>query len=72
MDTTDHSALIRASKRAEWFWLAAIAIACLVTAEAIYSEGWEQKKTMLLIPAIAGVWYGFRRSFRKRMERHQG
>ena len=72
MEPTDHSALIRASKRAEWFWLAAIAVACIVAAEAIYSEGWEQKKTMLLIPAIASVWYGFRRSFRKRLERQQG
>jgi hypothetical protein len=69
MDPAESSALIRASKRAEWFWLAAIAVAAIATAKALYADGWEERKSMLLIPAIASVWYAFRRSFRKRLEK---
>lgn len=72
MDPADSKALIRASKRAEWFWLAAIAVASVAAAHAVYTEGWETRKSMLLIPVIAGVWYGFRRHFRKRLEKQQG
>lgn len=72
MDSADHSALIRASKRAEWFWLAAIVVACIVTIQAILEDGWEERKTMVVIPVIASVWFGFRRSFRKRLEKQSG
>lgn len=72
MDSADHSALIRASKRAEWFWLAAIVVACIVTIQAIMEDGWEEQKAMVIIPVIASVWFGFRRSFRKRLEKQRG
>jgi hypothetical protein len=71
MDPAESASLIRASKRAEWFWLAAIAVAVILTAHAIYTEGWENRKSMLLIPGIAALWYGFRRNFRKRLEKQQ-
>ena len=69
MDPSDTSALIRASKRAEWFWIAAIALAIGVAVYDIATLGWEKGKTMLILPAVASVWFGFRRNFRKRLER---
>ena len=72
MDPSDNSALIRASKRAEWFWLAVIALAVGVAVYDVYTLGWEKGKNMLIIPAIASVWFGFRRNFRKRLEKQHG
>jgi hypothetical protein len=62
---------IRVSKAAEKFWLFAIAVSAGLAAYAIATEGWESQGEMLLIPVLAGLWYGFRRTFRKRMERKQ-
>lgn len=72
MHPSDNSALIRASKRAEWFWIAAIAVAVGVAVNDIINLGWEKGKTMLIIPAVASVWFGFRRNFRRRLEKQQG
>ncbi|MGA1373344.1 MAG: hypothetical protein ACO3YQ_00895 [Flavobacteriales bacterium] len=62
---------IRVSKAAEKFWLVAIAVSAGLAAYAIATEGWESQGEMVLIPVLAGLWYGFRRTFRKRMERKQ-
>ena len=72
MDPADNSAQIRAHRIAEWFWLAAIAVALVAAVHAIYTDGWEAGRSVLLIPAVASVWYGFRRRFRKRLEKQQG
>ncbi len=47
----------------------AIAVSAGLAAYAIATEGWEAQGEMVLIPALAGLWYAFRRTFRKRMER---
>ena len=62
---------IRVSKTAERFWLVAIAVSAGLAAYAIETEGWDAQGEMVLIPALAGVWYAFRRTFRKRMERNR-
>ncbi len=72
MDPSVSSAQIRAHRIAEWFWLAAIVVALVAAVHAIYTEGWEAGRTVLIIPAVASVWYGFRRRFRKRLEKQQG
>lgn len=63
---------IRAHRIAERFWLAAIAVALIAALHAIYTDGWEAGRSVLIIPAVASVWYGFRRRFRKRLEKQQG
>ena len=62
---------IRVSKAAEKFWLVAIAVSAGLADYAIATEGWQAQGEMVLVPAHAGLWYGFRRTFRKRMERKQ-
>jgi membrane protein implicated in regulation of membrane protease activity len=70
-DPMEQDRFIRVSKAAEKFWLVAIAVSAGLAAYAIATEGWESQGEMVLIPVLAGLWYGFRRTFRKRMERKQ-
>lgn len=66
----DSDRIVKVNKAAEKFWLVAVIAAAVMAIHAIVTEGWDEGKQMLVIPAIAGLWYGFRRSFRKRMERN--
>jgi len=66
----DTERAVRVSKAAEKFWLLAIAISGVAAAHAIITEGWDEGKKTLIISGLATLWYGFRRSFRKRMENH--
>ena len=55
----------------ERFWLLALLAGIAFSGYQISSKGWENERTTLLLPAIAGIWWFFRRSFRKRLERSQ-
>jgi hypothetical protein len=57
-------------KAAERFWLIATLAAAAAAAHAIITEGWDEGKSMLIICGLAALWYGFRRGFRKRLERN--
>lgn len=66
----DTERAVKVSKAAEKFWLLAIAISGVAAAHAIITDGWDQGKKTLIVCGLAALWYGFRRSFRKRMENH--
>ncbi|MGC6532624.1 MAG: hypothetical protein ACON34_06435 [Flavobacteriales bacterium] len=53
-------------------WLVIGVIALGVAIYEINTLGFDQGKVYLLLPAIAFVWFGFRRAMRKRMERNMG
>ena len=53
-------------------WLVIGVIALGVAIFEINTLGFDQGKVYLLLPAIAVVWFGFRRAMRKRMERNMG
>jgi hypothetical protein len=53
----------------EHFWLAAAIGTTIYAIWAVYQEGWETGRVNFFIPAIALMWYFFRRGMRKRMER---
>lgn len=61
--------IIRVNKMAEKFWVIVV-LGCLVaTIWLIVRDGWEQQKQALVLPAIALAWLGFRRFFRKKLEK---
>lgn len=62
---------IQVSKAAEKFWILIIVAAIVVTVWQISEYGWEQQKQTLVLPAIAILWYFFRRYFRKKLERSE-
>ena len=66
----DQETLIRINKAAEKFWLAVIIACTVATTWYIVQDGWEERKQLVVLPLIALAWYGFRRYFRKKMERH--
>lgn len=68
----DPDQIIRINKMAERFWLAIIIACCVATGYFIWKDGWAQQKQTLVLPALAIAWYGFRRFFRKRLERGNG
>ena len=53
-------------------WLVIGVIALGVALYEINTLGFDQGKVYLLLPAIAFVWFGFRRAMRNRMERNMG
>ena len=53
-------------------WLVIGVIALGVALYEINTLGFDQGKVYLLLPAIAFVWFGFRRAMRTRMERNMG
>lgn len=65
----DSRRFIKMSIWVERFWLLALIAGMTFSAYQIRSNGWEQERATLVIPAIAGIWWFFRRSFRKRLER---
>lgn len=64
--------IIRINRIAERFWLLIIACCCVATGYFIWRDGWDQQKQTLVLPALAMAWYGFRRFFRKKLERGNG
>jgi hypothetical protein len=71
MNPEDSHKFIRLSIWVERFWLLAFAVGTAYSGYHLYTGGWEQERTTLVLPAIAGVWWYFRRSFRKRLARTQ-
>lgn len=55
-------------KAAEKFWLGIAVTAVIASAYFIWKGGVAEKK-YLVLPAIAVVWYLFRRMFRRRLEK---
>ncbi|MDA1335574.1 MAG: hypothetical protein O2818_01675 [Bacteroidetes bacterium] len=41
----------------------------IATSYFIWRDGWEQQKQTVVLPLLAAAWYGFRRFFRKKLER---
>jgi len=66
----DSERVAKVNKAAERFWLLATLAAAAAAVYAIIQDGWEEGKSMLIICGLAALWYGFRRSFRKRLERN--
>ena len=66
----DQETLVKINKTAEKFWLLVIAACTIATTWFILEDGWEERKQLVVLPLIAAAWYGFRRYFRKKMERH--
>lgn len=65
----DTNQIIRVNKLAEKFWVVVV-LGCLgATIWFIARDGWEQQKQTLVLPAIALAWLGFRRFFRKKLEK---
>ena len=65
----DQETISRINKTAEKFWLVIIIICTIATIWFIVEDGWQERKQMVVLPFIAIAWYGFRRYFRKKMER---
>jgi cbb3-type cytochrome oxidase subunit 3 len=65
----DQETISRINKTAEKFWLIVIIICVCTTVWFIVQDGWEERKQLAVLPLIAIAWYGFRRYFRKKMER---
>ena len=66
----DQETLIRINKAAEKLWLAVIVACTVATTWYIVQDGWEERKQLVVLPLIALAWYGFRRYFRKKMQRN--
>lgn len=71
MGPEDSQKFIRLSIWVERFWLIAFAAGIIFSGYRLSQGGWSQEKTTLALPAIAGVWWYFRRSFRRRLARSQ-
>ncbi|MFZ8835829.1 MAG: hypothetical protein ACO2XQ_02170 [Flavobacteriales bacterium] len=61
--------ILRVNKIAEFFWLLIILCCVIATSYFIWRDGWEQQKQTVVLPLLAAAWYGFRRFFRKKLER---
>ena len=68
----DQERILKVTKAAEKFWLIATVFATAVTIWIMYTDGVERNKFLPLIPALAGLWYVIRRTFRRRLERDLG
>ena len=68
----DKERILNVTRAAEKFWLVATILISIVAGYIIYTEGYEENKFLPLIPALAGLWYAIRRTFRKRLERDLG
>lgn len=71
MSPEDSRRFIRLSIWVERFWLVAFLAGVVFSGYRIAEGGWTQEKTSLVLPAIAGIWWYFRRSFRRRLARSQ-
>lgn len=52
------------------FWLAVTIASLIYALVMINNQGWDAASQNLVIPAIAFMWYMFRRSMQKRLERN--
>ena len=52
----------------ETFWLLLSVASALVVVYIMATKGFAQNIQLLIFPALAGLMFGFRRIFRKRME----
>lgn len=58
------------NKIVENLWLVLAIIAMGFAIFMLATKGWDKGATSLVFPLLCGVWYGFRRTMRKRMERN--
>lgn len=65
----DQAQLNRVNRIAERFWVGIIVCCVAASGYFIWRDGWAAQKQSLVLPAIAGGWYAFRRFFRQRLER---
>lgn len=60
---------LKVHKAAEKFWLGIVIASALLTVFFMLRDGVEENLKMVVLPAIAFLWFLFRRSFRKRLEK---
>ena len=68
----DQERILKVTKAAEKFWLAATVLTTVVTIWIMFNEDPYENRFLPVIPALAGLWYTIRRIFRKRLERDLG
>lgn len=57
------------NKYLERLWLIIAIASAVFAAYQVTTLGWDEGSSFLIIPVIAGAWYGARRYMRIRMER---
>lgn len=55
----------------EYFWLAICLISILAVAYLMVRDGFMQAVQLLVFPALAGLMYGLRVAFRKRLKKYE-